>query len=149
MKMEEKNIQLDFRNMPRSWQLCFLTECPMKDRCLRQLAARHIEERDFGPAVYPTMEIGDEGCRLFAECEPMLMAWGFETLFSEVKSKDEKMLRYSIKKYLGGHSTYYRYNNGERLLSAEQQEWVLGLFRRYGYTEHLEFDHYAYTYKYD
>lgn len=147
---EKKNIQLDFRNMPLSWQVCFLAECPVKDRCLRQLAACHLPvERDFGPAVYPSMEIGDKGCRLFAEGEPMLLAWGFETLFSEVKSKDEKSLREGLKAYLGGHSTFYRYNNGQRLLSVEQQEWILSLFRRYGYTENLAFDHYVRTYKFD
>ena len=121
----------------------------MKERCLRQLATAHIAEgRDFGPAVYPTMEIGPEGCRLFVEGEPMLMAWGFETLFSEVRLKDERSLRQSLKAYLGGHSTYYRYKKGQRMLSAEQQEWVLNLFKSYGYTTNLEFDHYVYTYKF-
>ena len=44
--------------------------------------------------------------------------------------------------YLGGNTTYYRYHNGERLLTPEQQEWIINLFRRHGYTDELRFDEY-------
>ncbi len=111
------------------------------------MVATHLPpERDFGPAVFPTMERGENGCRLFSNNTPQQMAWGFETLFSEVKSRDEHQLRNSIKAYLGGHSTYYRYHNGQRLLTPEQQEWIVRLFKQYGYTEKLVFDHYTYVY---
>ena len=147
--MEEKDVEYDFRKVPPSWQVCFLDDCPAKERCLRQLVGRHLPaDRDFGPSVYPTMELTKEGCRLFSAGEPKRMAWGFTTLFSEVKSRDEFRLRNSIKDYLGGHSTYYRYNNGERLLSEEQQAWIIRLFQKYGYTDGLQFDHYTYVYDY-
>lgn len=148
--MKEKHIELDFRNVPLSWQLCFLSECPKKDECLRQLAAKHLpENRDFGPAVYPTMKIGEEGCRLFTAGRPKQMAWGFETLFSEVKSKHEQALRLAMKNYLGGHTSYYRYHRGKRLLTPEQQEWIVGLFQQYGYSQGLVFDHYVTAYDFD
>ena len=93
---------ISFRNVPVNWQLCFLDDCPVKDKCLRQLVAHHLsDDCTFGPAIYPTMKRGDEGCRLFATSEPQRMAWGFTTLFSEVKSRDEHRLRNSIKDYLG------------------------------------------------
>jgi len=145
--MEENEIEYNFSNMPLSWQVCFLSECPVKEQCLRQLAAQHLDKRrDFGPAVYPTMEIGEKGCRLFATGKPKRMAWGFSNLFAEVKSKDETGLRNSLKQYLGGHGSYYRYNRGERLLTPEQQTWIINLFRRYGYVEPLTFDHFAELY---
>lgn len=145
--MEEKEIQYDFRNVPPGWQLCFLDECPKKDLCLRQLVGRHLTgDRDFGPAVYPTIKRNEEGCWLFADSEPKSMAWGLRKIFSEVKSRDELALRNQIKQYLGGHSNYYRYHNGERLLSPEKQEWIINLFQKYGYSENLEFDHYTLVY---
>lgn len=151
MKLECEIIMdtISFRNVPVNWQLCFLDDCPVKDKCLRQLVAHHLsDDRTFGPAIYPTMKRGDEGCRLFATSEPQRMAWGFTTLFSEVKSRDEHRLRNSIKDYLGGHSTYYRYHNGERLLSPKQQAWIIRLFQKYGYNENLTFDHYTIIYDY-
>jgi hypothetical protein len=42
--------------------------------------------------------------------------------------------------YLGGNGTYYRYDHGERLLTPEQQDWIINLFKQYGYTDNLEFD---------
>ena len=146
--MEE--VKFDFKKVPLSWQLCFLDDCPKKDECLRQLAVRHLTgSREFGPAVYPTMKRGDNGCRLFTAGEPKRMAYGFTTLFAEVKAKHEQGLRLAMKQYLGGHSHYYRYHHGERLLSPEQQEWIVNLFRRYGYTEGLAFDAYVSVYDFD
>ena len=148
--MEETELKFDFRNVPKGWQLCFLSECPKKEECLRHLAASHLpESRDWGPAIYPTMKIEENGCRFFTMGKPTNMAWGFNTLFSDVKSRHERQLRDSMKQYLGGHSNYYRYNNGERLLTAEQQEWIIRLFQRYGYTEGLTFDHFTLVYDFD
>ena len=143
-------VSFDFRNVPHNWALCFLSECPKKEECLRQLAARHApEDRNFGPAIYPNIPRGENGCRFFTNGEPKRMAWGFNTLFAEVKSKHEQGLRIAMKNYLNGHSNYYRYHNGKRLLSPEQQQWIIDLFRRYGYTEGLTFDNYTYIYDFN
>ena len=73
-------------------------------------------------------------------------AWGFDTLFVDVKQRDASPLRSAIKDYLGGNGTYYRYHNGERLLTPEQQDHILGLFRQRGYTDNLRFDGYRDVY---
>ena len=83
---------------------------------------------------------------MFATGQPVKMAWGFSKLFEEVKSKHERELRTAMQQYLNGTSNYYRYNNGERMLNEEQQEWIIQLFQRSGYTENLSFEHYAYVY---
>jgi hypothetical protein len=43
---------------------------------------------------------------------------------------------------LGSHTSYYRYHRGEKLLTPEQQQWILDLFAQYGYTNELHFDSY-------
>lgn len=58
------------------------------------------------------------------------------------EEKDDTPLRDRIKAYLGGNTTYYRYHHGERLLTPEQQQWILDLFHRHGYTDGLHFDEY-------
>ena len=124
MKTKDQTIKADYRNVPKGYQLCFMETCPKKDECLRFLAGRELpEERDWGPAVYPNMKMTEKGCRLFATGQPTKMAWGFAKLFEEVKSKHEKGLRTAMRQYLNGTSNYYRYNNGERMLNEEQQEW--------------------------
>ena len=71
-----------------------------------------------------------------------MVAWGFTTLFADVKAKDEKHLRNLIKAYLDNHTAYYRYHQGQRKLTIVQQNWILDLFRKWGYNEPLAFDHY-------
>ena len=74
------------------------------------------------------------------------MAYGFKLLFKEVKQKDYTRLREQMKAYLGSHGAYYRYNRGEKLLNPEQQQWIVNLFRTYGYTENLTFEQYREVY---
>ena len=145
---EEKDIQYDFRNVPPSYPVCFNTDCTKGGECLRRLAAQHVpQKRLFGPSVYPSTW-ADGNCPLFETDEPQRMAWGFTRLFAEVKRKDDADLRKVIKRYLGGNGNYYRYHHGERLLSPTQQEWILDLFRRYGYTEDLGFEGYVLSFNF-
>ena len=52
-------------------------------------------------------------------------------------------MRSLLTKCLGTGGTYYRYHSGKKLLTPEQQEWILNLFRRHGYTQGLEFEGYV------
>ena len=96
--------------------------------------------------MLPTAISGGSDCRYYRQKQVVRGAWGFNRLFAEVKRKDDGRIRAEIKAYLGGNGTYYLYHNGKRLLSQEQQNHIVGIFRRYGYTEGLEFDGYRMEY---
>lgn len=128
--------------IPPSFCRCFQGDCPQAGTCARFLAGRYLREGQVcGPAVYPAARTGG-ACTMYRQARVIRAAYGFTALFAEVKQKDSTPLRGRIKAYLGGNTTYYRYHHGEKLLSPEQQEWILGLFRRKGYTEGLRFDGY-------
>lgn len=136
----------NFDLVPASWPVCFVADCPLADSCLHHLVALHLpEELTWGPAVYPTA-LHDGRCSHYKEIRKIRAAWGFDTLFADVKQRDATPLRTAIKDYLGGNGTYYRYNNGERLLSPKQQDHILALFRQRGYTDNLRFDGYRDVY---
>lgn len=144
--MNEKRLKekegFDFKVVPAGWQLCFCEDCPRHGECLRFQAGLYVPSKlHWGPAVYPAAWKSGE-CEFFKEACIETLAWGFKPLFRDVKQKDYTPLRNEIKSYLGGHGTYYRYNRGERLLNPEQQQHILELFRRRGYTEGLAFEHY-------
>lgn len=143
--MITKQTNQDFRNVPKGYQLCFNNNCPQKDNCLRFMVGSNIPEHrgDWGPTIYPNVKINENGCRYYATGQIQRMAWGFNTLFEEVKSKHKQGLRMAIYQYLNGRSNFYRYQHGERLLNKEQQEWIIQLFQRSGYNENLKFDHYT------
>lgn len=128
--------------IPSSYARCFQSDCPMADTCARFLAGKYLREGQVhGEAVYPMARQGGD-CKMYKEIRVIRAAYGFKTLFAEVKQKDNTPLRNRIKAYLGGNTSYYRYHHGERLLTPEQQQWIINLFRRKGYTEGLRFDGY-------
>ena len=132
--------------VPASWPVCFVANCPLAESCLNHLAGLHLPDNlTIGPAIYPTA-LRDGKCGHYKKIRKIQAAWGFDTLFTDVKQRDAAPLRSAIKNYLGGNGTYYRYHNGERLLTPEQQEHILALFRQCGYSENLHFDGYREVY---
>lgn len=136
------NSDFNIDQLPPSWRFCFCDGCPKHNDCLRfQTGLLVPADRTCGDAVFPTA-YKDGDCKHFKQIRTIHAAYGFGPLFREVKQKDYTPLRDMMKAYLGGHGTYYRYNRGERLLTPEQQEWIIGLFARHGYTENINFEHY-------
>lgn len=140
------DIPFDSTRIPASFARCFQGDCPKAGACVRFLAGKHVPAGKLsGPAVYPTARRGDD-CELYKPTRVIRAAYGFKAIFAEVKQKDDTPLRNRIKAYLGGNTTYYRYHHGEKLLTPEQQDWIINLFRRAGYTEELHFDGYRELY---
>lgn len=143
--MEDYN-DLTREMLPPSWAFCFIDGCQQACKCIRHISSRVIpSETTSGNAIYPTA-INAGSCPHFKAIRKIHAAWGFDTLFEDVKMKDVATLRKAIKQYLGGHGTYYRYHNGEKLLTPEQQQWIVDLFKSQGYETSLKFDHYRDVY---
>ena len=142
----ETKTTLTADQIPTLYSRCFQSDCPKAETCTHFLASKYIPEgQTQGDAIYPTARQNGD-CRHYKEIRVIRAAYGFKTLFAEVKQKDDTPLRNTIRKYLGGNTTYYRYHHGERMLTPEQQEWIINLFRRHGYTENLRFDGYRELY---
>ena len=136
------DLPLTLEQIPYTFSRCFQSDCPQADTCAHFLASKFIIKGQVsGPAIYPTSRLNGT-CVCYKQTGIIHVAYGFKTLFAEIKKKDEKPIRDRIKKYLGGNTAYYRYHHGKRLLSPDQQEWILALFRQHGYTEELHFDGY-------
>lgn len=139
--MTKQTNAINIKDIAQSYIFCFL-DGPMSDSCVRHLAGEKVlGERPWGNAVFPTAKVG-ETCSMFKEYRLIRGAYGFDNLYGPVKAKDISSLRAAVKNYLGGNGTYYRYCSGVRMLKPEQQEAILAIFRRYGYTDVQDFDHY-------
>ena len=142
----ETDLTLTAGQIPPSFSPCFLNECPKTDTCLRFLAGKHIPDDKLGGlAIYPTI-LKKDTCPCYKAIRVIHAAYGFNTLFKDIKLKDDPPLRNRIKAHVGGRSAYDRYHRGELLLTPEQQTWIIDLFRHYGYTENLHFDGYRDVY---
>lgn len=135
-----------FSLLPPSWLFCFLSECPRGEECVHFLSGTVVpDDKKRGFAVFPTA-LKDGDCPYFKPIRKIRAAWGFDAILRDVKHRDIEEVRRSIMKYLGNKTAYYRYNNGTRLLSPEQQDWIINLMHSYGYTDELSFDNYQDVY---
>ena len=70
------------------------------------------------------------------------MAWGFDSMFEDVKQKDAPKLRERMRNFLGSKGQYYRYKLGQLKLVPEQQRCIKIIFADMGYTD-VEFDNFT------
>lgn len=143
-------MAFDFNLVPDWWAVCQNVDCPQAESCLRRVAAQSLPSSvTVWPCVMPGA-LKDGDCAFFAKNEKVRIARGFKNMFARVKSRDDiYTMRRELTDYLGSVGTFYRCKSGERLLSPQQQQWILQLFGRHGYTEDLEFDEYADTYYFE
>lgn len=148
--MNEKEIIIDEKTikaprLSRHWLFCFNGNCMMREKCFRYFAALNFTGNwKFGKAVFPQTDANAE-CIYYIEKRIERMAWGLGRLYENVAYYDARKIRKDLYDILGSKREYYRYNSGERLLSAEKQQMVREVFRIYGY-EDVEFEHYTETY---
>ena len=139
-KMDEK--ELKWADVPEGWALCYLHECPMRERCLRWQAARLAPgDLTVGRCVMPQALKG-ERCVCFAPMEKVRAARGFQHIYDQVLKDDYTFLRKSMTEMLSGKRYYYEYMRGQRPLSPEKQAQIRRLFASRGYEHQVQFDDY-------
>ena len=139
----------DFRQVPRSWALCYVSECPRKSECLRyQACLQAPPAKYFGKCVMPNA-LKQEPCPMFRPIQKVRVALGFRYIFDDVKEKDVAQMRAELKDFFGSRTTCYRYQIGSRPLNPRQQQWMKDLVRRHGYSDDLVFDEYKDVYIFD
>jgi len=138
---------LNFSDIPSWWPLCYQSDCPQAAHCLRySLCANGANEASKWPCVLPHARKNGK-CDFFQEDKTVRMARGFVGIYKQLKSRDARHdIRMALTDYLGSKGAYYRYRDGERLLTPVQQQWILNLLARYHVTEGVRFDEYIDTY---
>ena len=136
----------DFSKVPTFYQFCFNSQCPRSGECLRFLAGQHVPATlQTGMAIYPTA-VRDGQCEFFRHTHVLRMAWGFDNIYTPLKSYFRPMARKAVRDMFGSEGTYYRYHHGERKLTPEQQEQVAQILKKYDYDGPVTFTHYENTY---
>lgn len=139
---------IDFKEIPDWWALCPGYECPRAGECLRHQAFLQVPATvERWTCVLPAALETAGGCRHFQQAEKVRMARGFHGIMQQVRSRDARHdIRIALTDYFGSKGSYYRYKDGERQMSPEQQQWVEALLRKNGITGELVFDEYEETY---
>ena len=138
--------EFDFRQVPRNWALCYISECPRHGECLRyQACLMAPDRRVYHKCILPSvLRQGD--CQHFCSVQKVRAAVGFRNIFRSVLARDIADIRKELMAYLGSRNTFFRYQRGDLLLLPAQQQWIQQLLRRYGYTDDVTFDAYREVY---
>lgn len=132
--------ELTWEMVPKGWALCFNSECPLCQSCLRWQAGRLApQELTVTRCVTPSAA-AKEPCPHFASAETVQYARGFSTIYNRVLKHDYTFLRKQMTLMLSGKRYYYEYMRGERRLSTVQQEDIRELFTSWGYADSVHFD---------
>ncbi|MDY2633388.1 MAG: DUF6078 family protein [Prevotella sp.] len=140
-------MEIKYEDIPYHWPLCFHTQCPRKNECMRFKAGLAVPADKYSCIAVTPPALKLTPCPMFHKIEIIRAAVGFRHLFYDVKQRHASEMRSHIISYLGGHGTYYRYMRGENALSPEQQQWIGRLFKAYGYNEPVTFDAYEERYR--
>lgn len=138
-----KNI----KDIPTSWAVCHNDSCPMAADCLRyQMCGQLPAGVTRWMCVLPRA-LTDGRCSYYQKAEKVRMARGMSQLYDKVREVSvRKQIRLALTDHLGSKGTYYRYKDGERLITPALQQWIQDLFRRYGIEGKVTFDEYLEAY---
>ena len=142
--------QLESKDIPYGYALCFNEECQLRDTCLHyQAYLLKSADRLGGPAIYPDAWKSGQ-CQRYNEARLAKKAWGFTHIYNNVPHYHRAEARQRVQNYFSrGCGPYYRYNRGENKLSPRQQKDIMTILAQYGPTDDLAFDHYETVWDFD
>ena len=142
--------QLESKDIPMGYPLCFNSECAKKACCMHYKARLLMpEDRYHGSAVFPTAWQDGE-CKCFREKQLVQKAWGFKHLYDHVPQRDKAEAHRCVRNYFSsGCGPYYRYHHGDNKLSPRQQADIMAILAKYGSTDGIRFDHYETGWDFD
>ena len=140
---------IDFHDIPEWWPICPNSNCPLADQCLRHAAYLQVPPSVTSwSCVLPTA-VKDGQCPFFEQYEKVTMARGFNKLYDQLHGRDNHHdVRMALTALFGSKGSYYRYKNGEKALTPQQQEAVLDIFSNRGIEGELRFDEYDLVYNF-
>jgi hypothetical protein len=130
-----------FRQKAGSYLVCFIDSCPLREECLRWLVGQYADTTPMAlTAVNPrNPQIGGDGCIMFRRKERAVMKRGFTRLYREMPTYMEQNIRQMLIAIFT-RKKYFEMRRGDRLITPEQQQDILDVCRRYGWTGPIAYD---------
>lgn len=133
---------IDFSTMPATYIVCWNSNCPLKDNCLRQLGASHIRKDRIVTSVNINLVKPETGtCNMQRPVRKVRMAWGLKHIYDNLTYKQKDSIYLQIHNGIG-NTTYYHYYNERKPMKPEVQQYIRNVFAQHGITEPVEFRRY-------
>ena len=130
-------VEINFKNKPKNFIVCFNERCSLGENCLRRLVAIHDRENSDLLSVVNDSKFNESNCKYFLENKKVRIAYGMKDSFEDVKAKDIANIRKELTNHFG-LTYYYERRNGKMPITPKDQEFISNLFNSYGYE--IKFD---------
>ena len=136
----DNQLELSYADVPDEWALCFQDDCALRDSCLRfRMGLLMPDTVTLHNVVLPHAR-RTGACTLYADGQPVQLAWGMRGLFANVPEWKAKAIRAELYDLFGSRAQYFRYRNGRYPITPERQAQVAQLFSQHGISTPPRFD---------
>lgn len=141
------------QDIPKGYAHCFAGKnCPKAATCLRAIAAQLLtESQEPQPqtintvnSLYTEQLTTPDSCSLYRSNEPVRYAKGMTHLFEEVPLKQAQLAHLRVANCFSCETYFYRSRKGTRLISPQEQQSIINVFRSTGLGITPKFDEYQY-----
>ena len=137
MNYEEKI----FRKKDETYLVCRNEACKHAQECLRRMLS------DYVPATRRIVEFVNEDyvasrkgqCEYYRSAEPIVMHMGLKKFYDMIPEYTARKIRKTLICDFGS-SNYYRYRNGQLLITPDIERHIKDVCRRFGWSSALVFD---------
>lgn len=138
----------DYRDIPVNFGYCATMACDKADTCLRHLALRHASaEQAFLSILNPRRQEAMKGkCEFYLSAAPVRYAKGFMRTLNAMPAGSVRAFRYRVMAWMG-RKNFYLSRQGNRLLSPDEQQYIVKAAKALGLELDEYFDGYVLAHK--
>ena len=134
--------------VPCSFALCTVNECPVADHCLRHQALEVLtKERNIITVVNPRRTQPSEACEYYCSDEKQAFARGFAAMQEEMLPRQYSVFMKRLQGHFG-RTGYFERRRGDRLCSSTDIAVIKKVLADLGLS-HLDFDGYEQRYNWN
>ena len=137
--------RINSKEIPNGYPLCVVTDCPVANHCLRQMAMQELtKENHLVTIVNPTRTKSSEQCEYYRPDNLQQYARGFTAMKAQMLPGQYKTFMYKLVQCFG-RTRYFEYRRGKLLCSPKDIAVIRNVLDELGLS-HLEFDAYEQHY---
>ncbi len=133
--------QIDYKEVPYDWALCFQSDCPMAPACLRFAVGEQMPEQVTRHMAVMKGARKGSICSMFREAKTVTIARGMAGLFDGLERGITMTMRNEVMKLFGCRAQYYRYRAAKYPIPPGTQEKINQIFKKYNIDHPAKFDH--------
>lgn len=131
--------KINFDEVPGYYAMCAVSDCPMADHCLRQMALQALDKRERQVIIVnPKMTRPSKQCEFYRPDEVKTFGRGFVNMKEEMLPRQYEVFMHRLQGHFG-RTGYFERKRGQRLCSPEDISVIMAVLQELGLS-HLSFD---------